>query len=175
VFPRRVEYKATAEEIFELLRNPGYNPEEVVYILQADMTDTLAVPPASPVATARAGGSGRVLEAAWQADPLGLKVETDAPTFLVLSEIYYPEGWLARVDGKPAPIREVNTVLRGIMVPAGTHEITMDFEPADVRLGRLISNLSLLLIVLGFIPAAVSIMRSRLPLPEKWSHQEKDQ
>jgi len=166
-FPRRVEYKAIAEEIFELLRNPGYNPEEVVYIIQADVTDTLTVPPA--------GGAGRVLEAAWQADHLRLKVETDAPAFLVLSEVYYPEGWLARVDGKPAPIREVNTFLRGIMVPAGTHEITMDFEPADVRLGRLISSLSLLLIVLGFIPAAASIMRSRLPLPEKWSHQEKDQ
>ena len=166
-FPRRVEYRATAEEIFELLRSPGYDPEEEVYLLQADSTDTPAVPPA--------GGSGRVLEATWQADHLRLKAEADAPAFLVLSEVYYPEGWRALVDGKPVPIHEVNTILRGVMIPAGTHEITMDFEPMDVRLGRLISNLSLLLIVLGFIPAAVSVIRSRLPLPEKWSHREKDQ
>ncbi|MBA7630325.1 MAG: YfhO family protein [Calditrichaeota bacterium] len=180
-FPRRIEVKTTVEETFELLRNPGYDPEEVVYIIQADVTDTLAVPPASPglaegatpgLATARAGGSGRVLEAAWQADHLRLKVETDAPAFLVVSEIYYPEGWLARVDGKPAPIHEVNTILRGIMVLAGTHEITMDFEPADVRLGRLISSLSLLLIVLGFIPAAVILVRSRMSRPENKSLRE---
>ncbi len=134
---------------------------------RADSTDTLTVPPA--------GGSGRVLEAAWQADHLRLKVEADAPAFLVLSEVYYPKGWRALVDGEPAPIHEVNTILRGVMIPAGTHEIAMDFEPADVRLGRLISNLSLLLIVLGFIPAAVSMMRSRLSLPEKRFHREKDQ
>jgi uncharacterized membrane protein YfhO len=79
------------------------------------------------------------------------------------------------MDGEPVPIYEVNTILRGIMVPSGTHEITMDFEPADVRLGRWISNLSLLLIVLGFIPAAVILVRSRLSFPEKRSHREKDQ
>ncbi|UCH62341.1 MAG: YfhO family protein [Fidelibacterota bacterium] len=163
-FPRRIEIKTTVEEIFGLLRDPGYDPEEVVYIFQADITDTLAVP--------LAGGSGRILEAAWQADRLRLKVETDKRAFLVLSEIYYPEGWLARVDGESTPIYEVNTILRGIVVPTGTHEIAIDFEPADVRLGRIISNLSLLLIMLGFIPAAVILVRSRMFRHENKSLRE---
>jgi len=102
-------------------------------------------------------------------------VKAEAPSFLVLSEVYYPEGWQAWVDGEPASIHEVNTILRGVMVPAGAHEITLDFEPADVRLGRLISNLSLLLIVLGIIPAAVIEGRSRLSRPAKGSLRAKDQ
>ncbi|MFB0516679.1 MAG: YfhO family protein [Candidatus Neomarinimicrobiota bacterium] len=149
-FPRRVEVAATAEEIFARLLDPGYDPREVVYVYQADSLAT--IPP---------GGTGRVLEASWQADHLRLRVEAAGPAFLVLSEVYYPEGWWAHVDGEAVPIHEVNTILRGLEVPAGRHEITMDFEPADYRLGRLISRICLLLIVLGFIPAGIEKVRAR--------------
>ncbi|MFC1543511.1 YfhO family protein [Candidatus Neomarinimicrobiota bacterium] len=153
-FPERVEVKATAEEVLALLSEPGYNPEEVVYIIQTDQTDV-------PVASS-AGRQCRVLEAAWQANHIRLRVAASESAFLVLSEVYYPGGWQARIDGESATIHEVNTVLRGVTVPAGTHEITMDFEPADVRLGRLISSLSLLVIVLGLLPGGVAVARARL-------------
>ena len=77
-----------------------------------------------------------------------------------MSEIYYPAGWVARVDGKETPIYPVNTILRGVMVPAGSHTVTLDFEPADLRYGRWISRLALLLIILGFMPAAIIRFRS---------------
>ncbi|UCD38031.1 MAG: YfhO family protein [Fidelibacterota bacterium] len=152
-FPERVESRATAEDIFEQLGKSDYDPEKVVYLLRPESGDTLEAIPAA--------GTGRVLEAAWQADHLRLRVDADEPAFLVLSEIFYPEGWEAWIDGKPVDILEVNTIMRGVSVPGGTHEVVMKFRPSDWRWGRLLSRLSLLLVVLGFVPAAVQRIRTR--------------
>lgn len=51
----------------------------------------------------------------------------------VFSEIYFPWGWHADIDGQPAELARVNYVLRALALPAGSHEVTMRFEPASVR------------------------------------------
>ena len=55
-------------------------------------------------------------------DEIVYSVETDAPRLLVASEVYYPAGWKAFVDGAETPILRVDHLLRGIQVPAGARE-----------------------------------------------------
>ena len=50
----------------------------------------------------------------------------------VFSEIYFPWGWKATIDGNPVDIARVDYVLRAIRVPAGTHHICFLFEPDAV-------------------------------------------
>ncbi|WP_203258649.1 YfhO family protein [Hyunsoonleella ulvae] len=59
--------------------------------------------------------------------------------FAVFSEIYYPHGWNATIDGKPADVQRVNYILRGMKVPAGTNVIEFKFDPDVVRTGSSIS------------------------------------
>jgi uncharacterized membrane protein YfhO len=46
----------------------------------------------------------------------------------VFSEIYYPEGWSATIDGKPSEILKVNYLLRGVELENGNHEIVFTFD-----------------------------------------------
>lgn len=66
-------------------------------------------------------------------------VSTDAPSFLVLSEIYYPAGWLAELNGESIPIYRTNYVLRGMAIPEGSHELVLRFEPRSHVVGSRLS------------------------------------
>jgi Bacterial membrane protein YfhO len=57
---------------------------------------------------------------------------------VVLSDVFFP-GWRADIDGKGAPIYEVNEAMRGVMVPRGEHTVTMRYRPASALAGGILS------------------------------------
>lgn len=81
-------------------------------------------------------------------DHLVYQVQADSDQFIVFSEMYYPQGWRATVNGLQTPIINVNYVLRGLKVPAGNSTVEFRFEPEVVVLGTAIRWGSLILFVL---------------------------
>jgi len=74
--------------------------------------------------------------------------------FAVFSEIYYPKGWIATVDGKEVNQFRANYVLRAINIPAGKHKVEFKFVPEVVSTGSkiaLFSSLGMLLLIIGGI------------------------
>ena len=72
----------------------------------------------------------------------------------VLSEVYYPYGWKAYIDGKRVPISRANWILRAIVVPAGEHQIKMVFDPDEVKVCGTVTTVAsalLMLLVIGSI------------------------
>ena len=51
----------------------------------------------------------------------------------VFSEVFFPWGWKATIDGQPAQIGRVNYVLRAMQLPAGDHTVEMVFDPEEVH------------------------------------------
>jgi len=78
-------------------------------------------------------------------------VNTDAPRFFVASEVYYPAGWNAYLDGKKVPIHRVDYLLRGVHVSEGEHTLEMRFEPTADRYGRWIAWTSTILVYGGVL------------------------
>jgi hypothetical protein len=78
--------------------------------------------------------------------------ESAAPGLAVFSEIFYPKGWKATIDGKEVPVLCADYVLRALEVPAGKHVIEFNFEPKPYVIGNKVSMASswvLLLLVLA--------------------------
>jgi len=91
-------------------------------------------------------------------DALSYRYNAAQPGFVVFSEIYYPAGWNAYLDGKPVPHVRANYVLRALAVPAGAHAIEFKFEPASYAIGNSVSlaaSIALLLVMVGAVVYAL--------------------
>lgn len=85
-----------------------------------------ALPPTSALAPVDA----QVL--AYSPDEIRLAIDAPGPGLVVLSELW-DRGWRVWIDGAPAPALRANYLLRGVVVPGGTHTITWRYEPAGMR------------------------------------------
>lgn len=92
-----------------------------------------------------------------------IKYATQSATnqFAVFSEVYYPAGWNAYLDGKKAEYAKVNYVLRGMPVPAGKHEIVFKFEPASYSNGQKLIYFGNTLFFLALTGGVFSLWRDR--------------
>lgn len=73
----------------------------------------------------------------------------------VFSEVFFPWGWHATIDGKPAEIGRVNYVLRAMRIPAGDHTVEMRFDPESIRVTDTLASVSVILIYIAAVAAAV--------------------
>jgi hypothetical protein len=133
-------YRVIADEtaLLTAMADPAWDPADEALLMAEPGS---AIDPG-------AGGTARVTEH----KPHHLKAELNSPgnSLLVLSEVYYPPGWKATLDGREVPILRTNYAFRGIVVPAGTHTLAMDFsDPAYVS-GKTVSLASY-----GLIAAAI--------------------
>jgi hypothetical protein len=77
---------------------------------------------------------------------LSLRTSNPGEGFLVVSEVYYPE-WVAYLDGDPLEYYLVNELIRGLIVPAGEHEVRFEFKPTPIRIGFWITLVSSLILL----------------------------
>jgi Bacterial membrane protein YfhO len=84
-------------------------------------------------------------------DKMEYEVSGTGPQFAVFSEIYYPVGWNAYVDGKKTPYVNTNYILRGLSIPAGKHKIDFVFEPESVKKGVSIMFIASILVTISLI------------------------
>jgi len=75
--------------------------------------------------------------------------KTNKEQIAVFSEVYYPKGWIVRIDGIETNYFRANYILRAMIVPAGDHEISFEFKPKSYEIGNKISFASSLILLLA--------------------------
>ena len=97
-------------------------------------------PQASYVAADVPAGPARITS--WSTDRVEIELQSERGGMLALNDIYYP-GWIAEIDGRPAPILRADVLFRGLEVPAGRHRVVFRYAPFS--LDNLMSALKLVL------------------------------
>ena len=107
--------------------------------------------PGLPRRAAAPTGTARVTR--YDREDVTVAVSARARSLLVLTDVHYP-GWKATVDGRPAEIERVDYLLRGLVVPRGTHRVEFRYEPASWRIGWIVSVLAVLTVLAVALAAA---------------------
>ncbi len=81
-----------------------------------------------------ATGAGTATITTYEPTRVAVRVVSQAPKLLFLSDVYDP-GWHAAVDGKAAPLYRADYDFRAVSVPAGTHTVTMWYWPIEETIG----------------------------------------
>jgi hypothetical protein len=110
------EVKDADEEVAALR---SFDPKTTA-ILTADML--------SPNQKKMYSDTGKITMTSYRANEIKYKVEAPEEAFAVFSEVYYSDNWVATIDGKEAPIKKANFILRALEVPAGAKEIVFKYE-----------------------------------------------
>jgi hypothetical protein len=140
------------EEALRLLEDPAFDVGHVALLAQA-----LPAGAGGSVPGARGEPVGSVRYLSSTPSKIEAEVTASAPSLAVFYEVYHP-FWQARLDGRPVSLARVDLAFRGVPVPAGTHRITMAYEPRAFERGR---SISLAALAAGFGYAAGAAWRRR--------------
>ena len=136
--------------------------EEIAFLGSVDLKRQAVIGKDMPaVVAAPADTTDAIVLTSYAPNELKYHYTASAGRLAVFSEIYYPDGWKAEVDGKPVEILRADWTLRAAELPAGEHDLVMRFKPDSYAVGAGISRASsitlillLLLSVAGlFLPA----------------------
>ena len=89
------------------------------------------------------GGDGGTIELTGYSPKATMyRTNTASTQLAVFSEIYYPAGWNAYINGEKAEIFRANYILRGLVIPEGENTIEFRFEPASYKYGKMTALVS---------------------------------
>ena len=97
-----------------------------------------------------------------RANQITYKVFSNDTGFIVFSEAFYKNGWVAKINGEITDHHKVNYLLRGLEVEKGEHEIVFTFEPNVIKTGTLLmasSNILLLILVFFYFRNLIKNVR----------------
>ncbi|MCD6066845.1 MAG: YfhO family protein [Bacteroidetes bacterium] len=123
-FVEKVEGVATADEEMMALKNT--DTKSTCLLRKKNRKDLKS--------TYTAAGNIQLIS--YKPDQLVYETSTSENQFAVFSEIFYPEGWNASIDGKEKTYYCVNYLLRGMEIPAGKHKVEFRFEPETYHMGN---------------------------------------
>ena len=150
---RDVQVVGSAEGARATLVSPAFDARRSVVVQRSQSGAASLAAASGPV-----GGTARVVSD--DNARVTLHARLDRRGLVVLNDALF-DGWSVEVDGRAAPALRVNELMRGTIVGPGTHEVTWRYRVPGMRLGALVSLLTLL--ALGGAGVALRLRTRRAP------------
>lgn len=97
----------------------GFNPSDEAVMLTSE---------AAKLTASNYTADGKIQMKKYDPNEITYTADVKGKQLAIFSEIYYPDGWKAFVDGKEVEIRKVDYLLRGLELTNGRHEIKFVFD-----------------------------------------------
>lgn len=108
------------------------------------------------------GDSDEITLTSYAPDRLTYQASSTRGGLAVLSEVWFPWGWKAYIDGKETPVGRVNYLLRAVNIPAGNHSVELVFAPETVNSTVAVAKAAISLIYIWVLVAvALDFIRRR--------------
>ncbi|MDD4033632.1 MAG: YfhO family protein, partial [Bacteroidales bacterium] len=150
-FVKDIHWVSNADE--EILALDSVDLRSIAVVDQRFKTEVMAL-------SADSVETGSIELMSYAPNKLEYKSVSSSDRCAVFSEIYYPEGWSATVDGQPVSIFRANYMLRALVVPAGEHVVTFQYRPDAYFQGSRYSGIASSLLILALLGAAGFYYRS---------------
>ena len=129
----RVQSAPSKPALWEMMAAEGFEARQTALLL--------------PPAQENGSSSGQVELLSDRPGRIELHVQNEQPTFVVISEAWYP-GWMATTAAGRAPTKLVNGYLQGVRLPEpGPQHVLLEYQPATLRWGLAASAIGLLLTI----------------------------
>jgi hypothetical protein len=138
--------KTVATADAEILALKEINPATTAVLRESEMKKVESLPANA--------GQGSIKLTSYHPEKLVYQYQSTTENLAVFSEIWYPENWVATIDGKEVPIARANYVLRALKVPAGQHTITFAYNDTASGTANTMALAASVLLILA-LPAAL--------------------
>ena len=146
----------TEDEAFRAVRGEGdatFDPRTVTLLEPSGQN-----PPTLPQEKFGSPATAQITK--YEPSHLTIETNADKASVLVVSEAYYP-GWEATIDGQRTTIFTADYLLRGVVLPPGSHRVEMWYAAPQASQGALLSGLALVGGIVGWF-----VMRKRRQLEQ---------
>ena len=146
------QVKTVSDHRQELVQTGYVVPEETA-VVHDEFSDLLP--------SKLSGDSADLIQfVSYKPDELVYRSKTANERLAVFSEVWYPKGWNAYIDGEKVEHFRANYILRALSIPSGEHEIRFSFEPEIYGKSETVSLISSLLFY-GFLLGGIFVLYRR--------------
>jgi hypothetical protein len=132
------------DEVLRKLNSPDFDPEGTLLL------EDVAPQPQPCERTTFGVCLAEFASVTYKSDQLTLvRVDASADAYLVLADTWYP-GWVAHEGDATLPIYRGDYNFRAVFVARGAHDIIFSYEPQSLKVGGLVTMLSMAVGICAF-------------------------
>ena len=130
-----------------------------------DLSKYAVVEPSAPQLKERYSTAGSIALVEYAPNYLKYEYDSPAEALAVFSEIYYPDGWTAYIDGVEADYFTADYILRAMELPAGKHTVEWKFRAPNWGVASAITGISSWLILIALLLLLTAPLSKRYVVP----------
>lgn len=151
-----IVWQPSDQAALKAMAEPDFDPRHRIFLSGPEPTPSLPDPAQSP--------SGEVQISHYSQARIDLQVATQAPAALIITDSFTPQ-WQVYIDDQPTQEHRANTVFKGVIVPAGRHDVSWRYESPAIKKARALTLLGYLALGASFVPATQLKRRQKPKTP----------